>query len=534
MEADTLLLWTERNQPPRVAVEATLQSPVRAQIRDHSMTTRCPCCGQSVSASAIPTIWVEEEVLSLCNRAYDRADEAGAAEVELRHVIEVLDADPSARAFLASIGVDDRSLIDAARRSPVSGLAGSGERPRTSAGLRTLLQRAEVRARSGGHQSIAVDLFLAALLLDMRDVAAAAFIPQAMTQRAAQYVAGASAGEAHAATWHARQLQLPLHRPQAERDRQDGARNRFDRDQNRLPWRGDDNERAATSANTSYQRQPTDGVRAAGIAHENSPLPPRERDREMDRLLGRFDAQSRLLARLQSQLEAVSSELGINTRGHRRFFRKRRSPSALLRHFRRRASSSNGNGVRPARPRARAVDTALIDADPIELETEDDADDDTPLAARPKRFYLALEDDIVKAPSIGPRTASKFIAVGATLVRDLLLADPEELSAALQTRYITPQRVAAWQAQARLVCTIPWLRGTHAQMLVGAGFDTLDKVQRADRDKLCAAVLQFAGTRDGQSVLRSQPPPENARIVRWAEFAQLAERDRAGQHAYRH
>lgn len=455
-------------------------------------------------------------MLSLCNRAYDRAEEAGAAEVELRHVVEGLERSAAALMVLHRIGIDDIALIEAARRMPVSGLAGSSERPRTSSGLRILLQRAEVRARIEGRASVSVDLFLAALLIDMRDVAAASFVPQGMSQRAALFVSETAAPAVQAAMWQAKQLQLPLHRPAAaDRADQERARNGLDLDRAR--------------------REPG-AVPLARATLEADQIQQRQRDREMERLLGRFDAQSRLLARLQSQLEAVSSELGINTRSHRRFFRKRRSSSALARYFRRR-SATNGTGTRARRTRTPSELTqpvALLDADQAEPETEDDSDDDTPLAARPKRFYLALDDEIVKAPSIGPRTAAKFIAVGAALVRDLLMADPDELGAALQTRYITPQRIAAWQAQARLVCTIPWLRGTHAQMLVGAGFDTLDKVQRADRDKLCAAVHQFAGTRDGQSVLRSSPPPEAARIVRWAEFAQLAERDRAGPHVYRH
>ena len=44
------------------------------------------------------------------------------------------------------------------------------------------------------------------------------------------------------------------------------------------------------------------------------------------------------------------------------------------------------------------------------------------------------------------------------------------LSARVGVRHITAERITSWQHQARLVCTIPWLRGTHAQILVGAGY----------------------------------------------------------------
>lgn len=483
------------------------------------MTSRCPCCGQSIAnAASAPTIWVEEEVLALCNRAYARAEEAGAAEVELRHVAEIYEESATARAYFVNLGIDGASLVAAARRMPLSGLAGSGERPRTSHALKTLLQRAEVRARTSGHDSVSMQLFLAALLIDMRDVQAASFVPQAASQRAALAMSEWSRS-AHASR---DRLQLPYHRSPDQGLTVDRA------GANGVDGIGPVHEREPSERQRDDQQRQSPMHRATA----------RDDDGEMTRLLGRFDAQSRQLAQLQRQIEALSSEFGITTRSHRRFFRKRRSSAALSKYLRRRSASS-GNGSRTSRTRSprqtEARDpAALIEADAVEVEGDDEADDDTPLAARPKRFYLALDDEIVRAPSIGPRAAAKFIAAGVPRVRYFLMADAEELAAALQTRYITPQRIAAWQAQARLVCTIPWLRGTHAQMLVGAGFDTLDKVQAADHDKLCAAVTQFAGTRDGQSVLRSGAPPENARITRWAEFAQLAESDRASTHAYRH
>ena len=170
-----------------------------------------------------------------------------------------------------------------------------------------------------------------------------------------------------------------------------------------------------------------------------------------------------------------------------------------------------------------ATDEPLLDDD-----LEGDADTDAASGGpRQKRFYLAMGDYILHAPSIGPSTADRLMRIGINTVRDLFACDPVAVAERIKARHVTPERITAWKAQARLVCTIPWLRGTHAQLLVGAGFNTVASIRAADRDALCVAILKFASTRNGLSVLRSGSPPEIEKIVSWVESAALAEIDRA-------
>jgi Domain of unknown function (DUF4332) len=171
----------------------------------------------------------------------------------------------------------------------------------------------------------------------------------------------------------------------------------------------------------------------------------------------------------------------------------------------------------------------LIDDDDVPHERDealDDASEFNERGERAKRFYLALEDDIVRAPSIGPRTAARLMPHGLERVRQLLVCSPHEVAVKVGARHITAQKIRSWQDQARLVCTVPWLRGTHAQLLVGAQYTTVDKIINCDAAKLFGDVLAFAATRDGQSVLRSSPPPDIQRISNWIAYARLAELDR--------
>jgi hypothetical protein len=136
-----------------------------------------------------------------------------------------------------------------------------------------------------------------------------------------------------------------------------------------------------------------------------------------------------------------------------------------------------------------------------------------------RRFHLTLDDPVVDGPSIGPKTAERLHAQGIHTVRDLLKADPAALSVLVNVRHITPETISGWQDQARLVCTVPGLRGTHAQLLVGAGYTSGDAIATAEPDKLCADVLAFAASTPGQRLLRNGEAPDIEKIKGWLEAA---------------
>ena len=135
------------------------------------------------------------------------------------------------------------------------------------------------------------------------------------------------------------------------------------------------------------------------------------------------------------------------------------------------------------------------------------------------RIYLQASDDVEKAPSIGPKMAERLYLLGVKTVGDLFAADPVKLADALDQRNVDDETIVDWKDQSRLVCTVPGLRGTHAQLLVGAGYRTRDAIADAAEDKLCAAVLSFAISTDGQRILRDGNPPDIERIKGWLASA---------------
>lgn len=139
--------------------------------------------------------------------------------------------------------------------------------------------------------------------------------------------------------------------------------------------------------------------------------------------------------------------------------------------------------------------------------------------SRDPRYFLTPDHDVVEAPAIGPKTAQRLKAQGIATVRDLLKADAKGLAAALDSRHITAETVLAWQHQATLVCKVPGLRGTHAQLLVGAGYTTADALASADAEKVCADVLAYAQSEDGQRLLRNGEPPDLEKIKAWLTAA---------------
>lgn len=135
------------------------------------------------------------------------------------------------------------------------------------------------------------------------------------------------------------------------------------------------------------------------------------------------------------------------------------------------------------------------------------------------KFYLELDDDVEAAPSIGPKTAKRLAKAGIRSVRDLLRADPETVADALDARWVTTDIVIDWQDQARLVCSIPGLRGHDAQLLVACDRRMPHDVASAQVDDLLREVLTFAGTPQGQGILRNGKEPDRDEVSSWIQAA---------------
>jgi Domain of unknown function (DUF4332) len=178
-------------------------------------------------------------------------------------------------------------------------------------------------------------------------------------------------------------------------------------------------------------------------------------------------------------------------------------------------------------PRPRSGLTERLDRIPVVAATR--RENETPIEpevaaaasvpAGAPRFYLTLDQDVVDGPSIGPKTAERLYPHGIRTVRDLIKADPAALAVLVNARHITAEIISSWQDQASLVCHVPGLRGTHAQLLAGAGYRTAEAIAVAEPDKLCADVLAFAGSAVGQRVLRNGDPPDIEKIKGWLEAA---------------
>ncbi len=173
----------------------------------------------------------------------------------------------------------------------------------------------------------------------------------------------------------------------------------------------------------------------------------------------------------------------------------------------------------PPRPRARAEPSAQPAAEG-ELSAQ-------PAAAAapspgPRRFSLRADMDVVDAPSIGPKTAQRFKAIGVSKIADLLALDPYDAAKRLRTSHINARVVRDWQNQAALACAAPELTSAAVQLLVGSNIRTREDLAAADAATLTAAIAVFARTDDGRRALRDRPAPSEDAVAAWIGSARAS------------
>ncbi|MEM9352050.1 MAG: DUF4332 domain-containing protein [Planctomycetota bacterium] len=150
----------------------------------------------------------------------------------------------------------------------------------------------------------------------------------------------------------------------------------------------------------------------------------------------------------------------------------------------------------------------------------------TAAASKPKptvrKFYLSLDSDVEDGPSIGPKTAEKLAAVGVRTVADLLNADPASVADELDVSHIRAAQLVDWQHQARLVCRVPNLRGTGAQLLVACGFTKAEQIASAEPESFVRKIAAFCRSKPGERILRGSKAPAPERIAGWIKNAAAA------------
>ena len=138
---------------------------------------------------------------------------------------------------------------------------------------------------------------------------------------------------------------------------------------------------------------------------------------------------------------------------------------------------------------------AELDAKTKKAETPKTEDDED------RSRGIRLDDPVVDAPSIGPKTASRLEKVGIFTIGDLLEVDPEATAQALNVRYIKKATLLDWQDQTRLMVEAPGLRVLDSQILVGAGIRSADDLAKASARKVLKAATSFLDTPQGARVL---------------------------------
>ena len=163
-----------------------------------------------------------------------------------------------------------------------------------------------------------------------------------------------------------------------------------------------------------------------------------------------------------------------------------------------------GEPVERLTPRTRRVDPLRPVKVPEPVDTPEPPPSDPSEALR---FFLEPSDPIVDCPSIGPKTAERFHAIGVTTVAELLELEPADAAKRINYRRISDDLVRAWQLQTALVCRVPNLRGHDAQLLVACNIPGPEQLAKMEADTLFAQVKKLLSTAEGKRILRSAKRP---------------------------
>ncbi len=140
-------------------------------------------------------------------------------------------------------------------------------------------------------------------------------------------------------------------------------------------------------------------------------------------------------------------------------------------------------------------------------------------AAHASPFFLSVDSPIDQGPSIDAVAAARLRGLQVSHVVHLMQQDPCRLADALGLANVEANTIRRWQAECRLVCRVPNLRGFDARILVACGITTPAALAATAPTRLLHKVEIFLATDRGQQLLLSGSSHELARITGWIATA---------------
>lgn len=134
-------------------------------------------------------------------------------------------------------------------------------------------------------------------------------------------------------------------------------------------------------------------------------------------------------------------------------------------------------------------------------------------------FFLSVDSPIDQAPSIDAVAAARLRGLGVTHINHLMQHDSNRLSDAVGLASVDAATIRRWQAECRLVCRVPQLRGFDARVLVGCGVTSPAQLASIHPVDLLQEVEEFLATQQGQQILLSGSSHELSRITSWIAAA---------------